>query len=110
MDSVAYAPDAVAGRDRAAADVSAQSGQWGAADGGEVAMEGVDPGVWGLAVSRAVGVSPDLGSADRRGQSRDQGVVLLAVRPVWAGAAAGAESVDSPADHMVMASPTDSLV
>ena len=35
------------------------------------------------------------------GQSRHQGVVLLAVRPVWGGASTGAAAVDSVADYVV---------
>ena len=52
-------------------------GEWGAADGGEVAGLGADPGVRELPVSRAAGASPDLGTADGRGRSGDQGVVVL---------------------------------
>ena len=92
---VAVGAGAVAGRDGGGAEVLAGSGEWGAADGGEFAVPGVDPGVWKLAAPRAAGASSDFGGADRRGQSRDQGAVLLAVRPVWGGAAEGAEAVDS---------------
>ena len=68
----------------------------GAADGGEVAVEGVDPGVQELRVPRAAGALADFRTADRRGQSRDQGAVLLAVRPVWGGASTGAKAVGDP--------------
>ena len=95
----AVARGAVAERDRAVADVFAESGERGAADDGEVAVPGADPGVWELAVSRAAGASLDLGTADGRGQSCDHGVVLLAVRPVCGGAAAGAAAVDSVPDR-----------
>ena len=61
----------------------------GGADGGEVAVAGVDPGVWELAVSRAAGGSADLGTADGRGQSGDQGAGLLFVGPVWGGVGRG---------------------
>ena len=77
--AAAVAPGAVAGRDRAAADVPAQSGERGAAHHGELAVPGVDPGVWELAVARGAGGSADLGAADGRGQSGDEGVVLLGV-------------------------------
>lgn len=102
MDSVAYAPYAVAGWDRAAADVFAQSRERGAADDGEVAVPGADPGVWELAVARAAGASADLGTADRRGQSGDQGAVFLAVRAVWGGASAGTAEIHFMADHVVV--------
>ena len=73
----------------------------GGADGGEFAVAGVDPGVWELAVARGAGASSDLGAADGRGQSGDEGVVVLAVRPVWGGAAEGAEAVDSVSYYVV---------
>ena len=92
---------AVAGRDGGGAEVFARSGEWGAADGGEVAVEGVDPGVWELPVARAAGGSSDLGAADGCGESGDEGVVVLAVRPVWGGAAEGAAEVDSFQDYVV---------
>jgi len=66
------------------------------------ALPGADPGVRELPVSRAAGASPDLGIADRCGQSRDQGVVLLAVRPVWGGVSAGAAAVDSVSDYVMI--------
>ena len=73
----------------------------GAADGGGGAVAGADPGVWELAVARGAGALAGLGAADGRGQSGDEGVVVLAVRPVWGGAAEGAEAVDSVPDYVV---------
>ena len=73
-----------------------------AANHGEFAVPGADPGVCELPLPRAAGTSPGLGTADRRGQSRDQGAVLLAVRPVWGGAAKRAAAVDSVSDYVVM--------
>ena len=96
---VAVGAGAVAGRDGGGAEVLAGSGEWGAADGGEFAVPGVDPGVWELAAPRAAGASPDFGGADRRGQPRHQGAVLLVVRPVWGRASAGAAAVDSVSDR-----------
>ena len=63
--------------------------------------QGLIPGVWELPVSRAAGGSADLGTADGRGQSGDQGAGLLFVGPVWGGAGAGAAEVDSVSDYLV---------
>ena len=59
---VAVGAGAVAGRDGGGAEVLAGSGEWGAADGGEFAVPGVDPGVWELAAPRAAGASADFGA------------------------------------------------
>ncbi len=88
---------AVAGRDGGGAEIFAGSGEWGQ----RIAVAGVDPGVQELRVPRAAGALADFRTADRRGQSRDQGAVLLAVRPVWGGASTGAKGVDSVPDYVV---------
>ena len=78
-----------------------RSGEWGGGDGGGGAGAGVDAGVWELAVARGAGALAGLGAADGRGQSGDEGVVVLAVRPVWGGEADRSVAVDSVADYVV---------
>ena len=67
---------------------------------GESRCQGLIRGFGSYAVPRAAGALADFRTADRRGQSRDQGAVLLAVRPVWGGASTGAKAVDSVPDYV----------
>ena len=55
-----------------------------------------------ITTSRIRRASANLGSADRREQLRDQGVVLLAVRAVRSAVSAGAAAVDSVSDYVVL--------
>ena len=77
--AAALAPGVDQRRNRPAANVPSGSGERRTADHDQPVVPGINPGVRELPLSRTARESTNLRIADRRGQSRDQGAVLLAV-------------------------------